>query len=94
MGRTQRVMLVRAGGQGYGFSVRGGAEHRLGIFVSEVERGSEAHLQGLQVCTFCTTLSRIAGSLAGSRAAGRIRIGKRLLLCHFLPSRYRWGTRS
>ena len=47
-GRTQRITLVR-NSAGYGFSIRGGAEHKLGIYVSEVEKGSEAHLQGLQV---------------------------------------------
>ena len=46
--RTQRITLVRQSA-GYGFSIRGGAEHKLGIYVSEVEKGSEAHLQGLQV---------------------------------------------
>ena len=46
--RTQRITLVRSSA-GYGFSIRGGAEHKLGIYVSEVEKGSEAHLQGLQV---------------------------------------------
>jgi len=46
--RTQRITLVR-NSAGYGFSIRGGAEHKLGIYVSEVEKGSEAHLQGLQV---------------------------------------------
>jgi hypothetical protein len=30
------------------FLFRGGAEHGLGIYVSEVEVGSEAHLQGLR----------------------------------------------
>ena len=33
---------------GYGFTIRGGIEHGLGHFVSAVERGSEAHLQGLR----------------------------------------------
>ena len=47
--RTQRIQLARAAAGGYGFSIRGGAEHQLGIYVSEVQRGSEAHLQGLQV---------------------------------------------
>ena len=28
--------------------IRGGAEHGLGIYVSHVETGSEAHLQGLR----------------------------------------------
>ena len=46
--RTQRITLVR-NSAGYGFSIRGGSEHKLGIYVSEVEKGSEAHLQGLQV---------------------------------------------
>ena len=35
-------------GGGLGFSVRGGIEHGLGHFVSTVEPGSEAHLQGLR----------------------------------------------
>lgn len=33
---------------GLGFSIRGGIEHGLGHFVSTVEPGSEAHLQGLR----------------------------------------------
>ncbi|XP_046673575.1 uncharacterized protein LOC124362804 isoform X3 [Homalodisca vitripennis] len=32
-----------------GFSLRGGREHGTGFFVSAVEKGSEAHLQGLMV---------------------------------------------
>ncbi|CAI9554991.1 unnamed protein product, partial [Staurois parvus] len=32
-----------------GFSVRGGSEHGLGIFVSKVEEGSSADLAGLCV---------------------------------------------
>ena len=48
-GKTQKIFLVKPETAGYGFSIRGGVEHRLGIYVSEVETGSEAHLQGLQV---------------------------------------------
>ncbi|XP_048516994.1 harmonin isoform X1 [Dendroctonus ponderosae] len=32
-----------------GFSIRGGREHGTGIFVSQVESGSEAHAQGLRI---------------------------------------------
>ena len=48
-GKTQKIFLVKPESGGYGFSIRGGVEHKLGIYVSEVETGSEAHLQGLQV---------------------------------------------
>jgi len=48
-GKTQKIFLVKPETAGYGFSIRGGVEHKLGIYVSEVETGSEAHLQGLQV---------------------------------------------
>lgn len=33
----------------FGFSIRGGSEYRTGFFVSHVEPGSEADLQGVQV---------------------------------------------
>ena len=48
--RTHKIILVKpqAGAAGYGFSIRGGVEHRIGIYVSEVEVGGEAHMQGLQ----------------------------------------------
>ncbi|XP_066145408.1 uncharacterized protein [Euwallacea fornicatus] len=36
-------------GPSLGFSIRGGREHGTGIFVSHVEIGSEAHVQGLRV---------------------------------------------
>jgi len=47
-GKTQRIRLVRPETGGFGFFIRGGAEHGLGIYVSEVEVGSEAHLHGLK----------------------------------------------
>ena len=49
---THKIVLVRpekGGGGSFGFSIRGGLEHQLGIYVSHVDVGSEAHLQGLQV---------------------------------------------
>ncbi|KAG5869413.1 hypothetical protein JTB14_027933 [Gonioctena quinquepunctata] len=36
-------------GPALGFSLRGGHEHGTGFFVSQVEPGSEAHVQGLKV---------------------------------------------
>ena len=44
-GRVHKMTLVKPDKAGYGFSIRGGVEHQLGIFVSEVEIGSEAHTQ-------------------------------------------------
>ena len=48
-GRVHKLTLVKPAQAGYGFSIRGGVEHQLGIFVSEVEVGSEAHTQVLVV---------------------------------------------
>ncbi|XP_045605046.1 whirlin isoform X3 [Procambarus clarkii] len=47
-GRVKVVRLVRRNGESYGFSLRGGREHGTGFFISHVEAGSEAFLQGLR----------------------------------------------
>ncbi|TRY70179.1 hypothetical protein TCAL_02784 [Tigriopus californicus] len=47
--QIQHITLHRPkDGKGLGFTIRGGVEHGLGHFVSAIERGSEAHLQGLR----------------------------------------------
>ena len=40
-------------GQGMelGLSIRGGAEHELGIYVTAVDPGSVAHAYGIKVCS-------------------------------------------
>ncbi|XP_023240680.1 harmonin-like [Centruroides sculpturatus] len=43
------ISLKRRGNAPLGFSIRGGWEHGTGIFVSEVQPGSEAYRQGLRV---------------------------------------------
>ncbi|XP_068513399.1 whirlin isoform X2 [Anas acuta] len=49
-GRLRQVSLRRSKAhQGLGFSIRGGAEHGVGIFVSLVEPGSLAEREGLRV---------------------------------------------
>ena len=50
-GRVRAVRLARRKGETYGFSLRGGKEHGTGFFISHVEAGSEAFLQGLRVST-------------------------------------------
>lgn len=45
---VRQVMVQRAAGS-LGFSIRGGIEHGLGIFVSSVDEGSSADRSGLQV---------------------------------------------
>ncbi|XP_042220720.1 serine/arginine repetitive matrix protein 1-like isoform X3 [Homarus americanus] len=47
-GRIKVVRLIRRNGESYGFSLRGGREHGTGFFISHVESGSEAFLQGLR----------------------------------------------
>lgn len=37
-------------GQELGISIRGGAEHGLGIYISAVEERSVAEVYGVQVC--------------------------------------------
>ena len=46
--KNHKITLIKPQSTGYGFSIRGGIEHKIGIYVSEVEVGSEAHLGGLQ----------------------------------------------
>uniref|UniRef100_A0A3B3X7B9 PDZ domain-containing protein n=1 Tax=Poecilia mexicana TaxID=48701 RepID=A0A3B3X7B9_9TELE len=43
------VELVRGSNEGLGFSIRGGSEHGVGIYVSLVEPGSLAEKQGLRI---------------------------------------------
>ncbi|XP_042892791.1 nucleolar protein dao-5-like isoform X8 [Penaeus japonicus] len=47
-GRVRFVRLIRRPGESYGFSLRGGREHGTGFFISHVEIGSEAYMQGLR----------------------------------------------
>lgn len=48
--KTQKVLLLRRHQEiGFGFSIRGGIEHGTGIFVSNINRYSDAHSQGVQV---------------------------------------------
>lgn len=49
-GRRLRVIKLRKRGQeSFGFAVRGGLEHGVGIFVSHVEPGSQAEHKGLKM---------------------------------------------
>ncbi|MPC71379.1 Whirlin [Portunus trituberculatus] len=52
-GRVRAVRMVRRKGETYGFSLRGGKEHGTGFFISHVEPGSEAFLQGLRGLRMC-----------------------------------------
>ncbi|KAK7933052.1 hypothetical protein WMY93_003948 [Mugilogobius chulae] len=50
LGEVRKVTLTRARSlEGLGFSIRGGAEHGVGIYVSLVEPGSFAEREGLRV---------------------------------------------
>ena len=47
---STKVLLLRRHREiGFGFSIRGGVEHGTGIFVSKINRYSDAYAQGLQV---------------------------------------------
>lgn len=45
----REVKLRRKKGQKLGFSIRGGKEYGIGVFVSDVETGSQAEAQGLKL---------------------------------------------
>uniref|UniRef100_T1JE07 PDZ domain-containing protein n=1 Tax=Strigamia maritima TaxID=126957 RepID=T1JE07_STRMM len=48
--KTKLVRLQRRKGiKSFGFSIRGGKEHGVGIFISEVDSGSESEIRGLKV---------------------------------------------
>ncbi|CAL1527656.1 unnamed protein product, partial [Lymnaea stagnalis] len=47
--KLRQIRLQRRVGEGLGFSVRGGYEHGVGIFVTQVAPGSQADRQGLKV---------------------------------------------
>uniref|UniRef100_A0A3B3Y3A6 PDZ domain-containing protein n=1 Tax=Poecilia mexicana TaxID=48701 RepID=A0A3B3Y3A6_9TELE len=49
-GEVRQVTLTRSRShEGLGFSIRGGSEHGVGIYVSLVEPGSSAQREGLRV---------------------------------------------
>ena len=66
---TRTVQLVRRRDGSLGFSVRGGREHGTGVFVSQVEPGSDAQRHGLKV----SASSDLRVVLAGAAICG---------LCH------------
>jgi hypothetical protein len=43
------VRLKRRSGESFGFALRGGREHKIGFFVTQVQPGSESERQGLSV---------------------------------------------
>ena len=43
------LTLVRKKGETYGFHLKGGKEYGTGFFISHVEEGSVAQLQGIKV---------------------------------------------
>lgn len=50
LGEVRQVTLTRSrSNEGLGFSIRGGSEHGVGIYVSLVEPGSSAQREGLRV---------------------------------------------
>jgi hypothetical protein len=46
------VRLKRRSGESFGFALRGGREHKIGFFVTQVQPGSESERQGLSVRVF------------------------------------------
>lgn len=44
---VRRVQIKQSGDQGFGFSIRGGSEYGIGIYVSMVDEGGMAQKQGL-----------------------------------------------
>ncbi|KAG5331939.1 USH1C protein, partial [Acromyrmex charruanus] len=49
IGVIRNIRLRRRGNAGFGFSLRGGREYAAGFYVSDVQPGGEAHINGLRV---------------------------------------------
>ena len=46
------ITMAKEAGQALGFSIRGGSEHGLGIYVSELDGGSPAGISNRLICHF------------------------------------------
>uniref|UniRef100_A0A0P4W273 PDZ domain-containing protein n=1 Tax=Scylla olivacea TaxID=85551 RepID=A0A0P4W273_SCYOL len=81
-GRVRAVRLVRRKGETYGFSLRGGKEHGTGFFISHVEPGSEAFLQGLRAGDQVVRVNNMAVDQAVHREVTAMVQSKASVLMH------------
>uniref|UniRef100_A0A8D3DRI8 Whirlin b n=1 Tax=Scophthalmus maximus TaxID=52904 RepID=A0A8D3DRI8_SCOMX len=86
LGRPRRpcalVTLTRSRShEGLGFSIRGGSEHGVGIYVSLVEPGSSAEREGLRVGDQIVTVNdMIFITICHDEAVHILKTGRRLLM--------------
>ena len=78
--KTHKITLVKPDNAGFGFSIRGGVEHKIGIYVSEVEVGSEAHLHGLQPGDQITKICGVPLASATHKEAVALILGRTRLV--------------
>ena len=78
--KTHKITLVKPNNAGFGFSIRGGVEHKIGIYVSEVEVGSEAHLHGLQPGDQITKICGVPLAAATHKEAVALILGRSRLV--------------
>ena len=78
--KTHKITLVKPDNAGFGFSIRGGVEHKIGIYVSEVEVGSEAHLNGLQPGDQITKICGVPLASATHKEAVALILGRSRLV--------------
>ena len=78
--KTHKITLVKPDKAGFGFSIRGGVEHKIGIYVSEVEVGSEAHLHGLQPGDQITKICGVPLASATHKEAVALIMGRQRLV--------------
>ena len=78
--KTHKITLVKPDKAGFGFSIRGGVEHKIGIYVSEVEVGSEAHLHGLQPGDQITKICGVPLASATHKEAVALILGRARLV--------------
>ncbi|KAK3589729.1 hypothetical protein CHS0354_021048 [Potamilus streckersoni] len=76
----QMITIRRQHGEpSLGFSVRGGSEHGLGIYVSEIETGSVADISGLEVGDRILEANNISFSGVASSSAVKVLTGSNQL---------------
>uniref|UniRef100_A0A673ZQ47 PDZ domain-containing protein n=1 Tax=Salmo trutta TaxID=8032 RepID=A0A673ZQ47_SALTR len=98
VGEIRQVTLRRSkSNEGLGFSIRGGSEHGVGIYVSLVEPGSFAENEGLRVGDQIVTVNgmlfdRVSHLEAVKVQTCGVRHSSRILTTETERQRVMWGT--
>lgn len=89
---TKRIQICHPVGteDGFGFSIRGGAEYRIGIYVSMVDKGGMAEKQGLEPGDLLLEVNNISFHKISHNEAAKVlfkfinKLSLKARLCYFL----------